>query len=84
MACHQCGMVTFENFTNDGSTASAPQVSSSCSSKAMMGNCLYTAQGMFVCNTPPQDTDRGVAQNPDMAFTAFTESRPFSHAAPLS
>ena len=51
MTCHNCN--SFEHFTEE------------CPSKTIMNNCLYTAQGMYLCKN--DKTDGGnVAKNTDM------------------
>lgn len=79
MACgmSSCGIMTggFEGFENS-------EVKSSCPAKEMMGNCSYTCQGMFVCNKPTKESDKGVAKNIDMAQEFFRDIRPFADAAP--
>lgn len=53
MACHNCN--SFEHFKEE-----------ECSSKKIMNNCLYTAQGMYLCKNDTQDSSDNVAKNTHM------------------
>ncbi len=58
MSCHSCG--GFEHFTMQ---EMSQQPKTSCMSKETMNKCMYTAQGMFLCNTPDLKEELGVAKN---------------------
>lgn len=69
MACHSCG--GFEHYTEPVlqnaklSLNNKPSKNSSCPTKEMMNNCMYTAQGVFICNKD-DGASNGVAKNVDM------------------
>jgi hypothetical protein len=56
MSCQTCG--GFEHFT-----AQEMVPPSSCVSKESMNKCMYTAQGMFMCNKQDLKEELGVAKN---------------------
>ncbi len=58
------------------------KIPSACPVKDMMNNCIYTTQGMFVCNTENKEEGRGVAQNDDMMRETMREQRIFYNTAP--
>lgn len=75
MACQMCN--GFEHFSQD------PPKKKSCVKDST--NCMYTAQGMFVCNTPKEQEaaakDRDVAQNLEMMKESFRNANSFYSAA---
>jgi hypothetical protein len=59
MACSSCGIMGgFEHYTN-GAGDKAKTQDQSCPAKELMGECMYTAQGLLICNTP-----EGAAKSP--------------------
>lgn len=58
------------------------KVPSACPAKNLMNNCIYTTQGMFVCNVENKEEGRGVAQNDDMMRETMRDQRMFYEAAP--
>jgi len=56
MACTSCGIMGgFEHYTNAAeSVPKAPGQSGSCPAKDLMNTCLYTAQGVLICDAPKQ------------------------------
>ena len=58
MSCQSCGSAPsgFEHFTMQ-------EMPSSCVSKESMNKCMYTAQGMFMCNKQDLKEELGVAKN---------------------
>jgi hypothetical protein len=60
MSCHSCG--GFEHFTTQ-EMSQMPEIKPACMSKESMNQCLYTAQGMFLCNKPDLKEELGVAKN---------------------
>lgn len=85
-----------EHFTDAESQQTSPQVSnpfqiggnmpqkvpSACPAKNLMNNCIYTTQGMFVCNVENKEEGRGVAQNDDMMRETMRQQRMFYNTAP--
>lgn len=84
MACTSCGGVEF--FTQDPKyqtkqemyTPSAP----ACPAKDMMSSCLYTAQGVFICNKGSEQSAKGVANNVDMSRQVLRDNVKFNNASP--
>lgn len=72
----------FEHFSQEQPVAPKEK---SCSKDST--NCMYTAQGMFVCNTPKDQEvaakDRDVAQNLEMMKESFRNTNSFYGAAQL-
>ncbi len=60
MSCHSCG--GFEHFTTTMQEM-PQQPKSSCMNKETMNKCIYTAQGMFLCDAPVLNKELGVAKN---------------------
>lgn len=90
MACTSCGVgQTFgmEHYT-DAPNAPMQQLStkkdSSCPAKKMMNNCLYTAQGMYVCDVDIQGESKtwGMSQNMDMMGESIRDNKVFRNTAP--
>lgn len=54
-----------------------------CPVKKMMNNCLYTTQGMFVCNVESDEKGKwGMEQNIDMMREASRDKRTFNTTSP--
>ncbi len=94
MACTSCGAGGpgfFEHFTDAEAPVGNPfqiggnmpqKVPSACPAKDMMNNCIYTTQGMFVCNVENKNEERGVAQNDAMMRETMRDQRMFYNTAP--
>lgn len=81
MSCTSCGGApTFmaEHFTEE------TQDKGNCPAKKMMNNCLYTTQGMFVCDVDPNGEKKvwGTSQNMDMMGEAVRDKNVFKNTAP--
>jgi len=83
MACTACGGIEF--FTQDPSFQTKQQTpvpkAPACPAKDMMSSCLYTAQGVFICNKESEQSSKGVANNVDMAREAVRDNAKFNNAA---
>lgn len=77
MACTSCGI--YEHFDQQPASEKS---TSSCPGKDLMNNCLYTAQGTFVCNKD-DGASKGTAKNTDMALESFRDNNKFKGAAPM-
>ena len=84
MACTSCGGVEFftqgPNYQTrqEMSTPAAP----ACPAKDMMSSCLYTAQGVFICNKESEQSTKGVANNVDMSRQVLRDNVRFNNASP--
>lgn len=79
-----CGFIGgMEGFTNSeyAPVLSESSEKSQCPAKDMMGSCLYTTQGLFICNKKENEVS-GVAKNQEMFKEPFRLERPFAEAAP--
>jgi hypothetical protein len=47
----------------------------------MMNSCLYTAQGVFICNKDSEQSSKGVAKNIDMAHESVRDTNKFNSSA---
>jgi hypothetical protein len=84
MSCTSCG--GFEFFTQNPNYQTKQEMSvpktPSCPTKDMMSSCLYTAQGVFICNKENEQSVKGVANNVDMAREAIRDNAKFNNASP--
>lgn len=83
MACHSCGGAEF--FTQSSPDFQTKQEmpvpkAPGCPSKEMMSSCLYTAQGVFICNKASEQSSKGVAKNVDMAQESVRTGNKFNNA----
>lgn len=74
MACQMCN--GFEHFVEQ--PQESKESKESCSKDVT--NCMYTAQGMFVCNTKNDSKERDVAQNLEMLKESFRMEKVFNSA----
>lgn len=86
MACTSCGVGPtpgMEHYT-DSPQQLTQKKDSSCPAKKMMNSCLYTAQGMFVCDVDVQGESKtwGMPQNMNMMSEALRDNRQFNSTAP--
>lgn len=84
MACHSCGGVEFFTQAPDFQAKQEMPVPKApgCPAKEIMNSCLYTAQGVFICNKDSEQSSKGVAKNIDMAQESIRNNRKFNNAAP--
>ena len=86
MACHSCGVEFFTQYPTQSETIYQKEVENTgCSLKENTTQCLYTAQGVFVCLKDNKvDTsvrDMGIVDNESMMMESTRDSCKFKNAA---